>query len=248
MPTKHYEVGDWVKIYSNACHIFAGAWVKIVGVEMLTDFVGRYTIEFEGNNYFVYNSDIERHSPSATYKSSYRYGGALRFSNNSVITYQYTSPLGISEEFNKWRDELLRTRYLADWAADFSRMKKERNVMPKIPEIKNVYFNDPCTVVIWEDKTKTIVRCSENDFYDPEKGLAMAIIKKIFGNDNSFHKIFKKWVPEEEPTQDYVKDRFKDIVNSIFSGLAQAGYPLAKADAVKSDENGTVVECHYEEE
>ena len=64
-------------------------------------------------------------------------------------------------------------------------------------EIKNVYFNDPVTVAIWNDGTKTIVRCSENDFYDPEKGLAMAIIKKVYGNDNSFHKIFKKWLPDE---------------------------------------------------
>ena len=64
-------------------------------------------------------------------------------------------------------------------------------------EIKNVYFNDPVTVVMWNDGTKTIVRCSENDFYDPEKGLAMAIVKKVYGNDNSFHKIFKKWLPDE---------------------------------------------------
>lgn len=72
--------------------------------------------------------------------------------------------------------------------------KKEHNEM-KLPEIKNVYFNCPVTVVMWKDGTKTIVRCSENDAYDPEKGLAMAIIKKMSGNDNSFHKIFKKWIP-----------------------------------------------------
>ena len=70
-----------------------------------------------------------------------------------------------------------------------------------IPEIKNVYFNDPVTVVMWNDGTKTIVRCSENDFYDPEKGLAMAIIKKFYGNDNSFHKIFKKWLPNEDDAE-----------------------------------------------
>ena len=68
-------------------------------------------------------------------------------------------------------------------------------------EIKNVYFNYPATVVIWNDGTKTIVRCSENDFYDPEKGLAMAIVKKVYGNDNSFHKAFKKWIPEEDEAE-----------------------------------------------
>lgn len=74
--------------------------------------------------------------------------------------------------------------------------KCNRNTVNPL-EIKNVYFNDPVTVVMWNDGTKTIVRCSENDVYDPEKGLAMAIVKKTYGNDNKFHKIFKKWLPDE---------------------------------------------------
>lgn len=74
-------------------------------------------------------------------------------------------------------------------------------------EIKNVYFNDPVTVVMWNDGTKTIVRCSENDFYDPEKGLAMAIVKKAYGNDNKFHKVFKKWIPDEDDAKKRVNLR-----------------------------------------
>lgn len=69
----------------------------------------------------------------------------------------------------------------------------------KTPTPTKVHFNGPVTVVIWDDGTKTLVRCSENDVYDPEKGLAMAFAKKMFGNDNSFHKLFAKWLPKEEP-------------------------------------------------
>lgn len=89
--------------------------------------------------------------------------------------------------------------------------KAEKNPDPHefIREIKNVYFNDPATVVIWNDGTKTIVRCSENDFYDPEKGLAMAIVKKVYGNDNSFHKIFKKWLPDEDDAE---PEDFKETI------------------------------------
>lgn len=83
-------------------------------------------------------------------------------------------------------------------------------------EIKNVYFNDPATVVIWNDGTKTIVRCSENDFYDPEKGLAMAIVKKVYGNGNSFHKIFKKWLPDEDDAE---PEDFKETIEGILSIL-----------------------------
>ena len=98
-------------------------------------------------------------------------------------------------------------------------LKDEKNTTPheSIPEIKNVYFNDPVTVVMWDDGTKTVVRCSENDFYDPEKGLAMAIIKKVYGNDNSFHKIFKKWIPEEEDHAG-IEDFF-DSIRAFLSGI-----------------------------
>ena len=85
-------------------------------------------------------------------------------------------------------------------------------------EIKNVYFNDPVTVVMWNDGTKTIVRCSENDFYDPEKGLAMAIIKKVYGNDNSFHKIFKKWLPDESYAEPVSFEEFFANLKHILLG------------------------------
>lgn len=66
--------------------------------------------------------------------------------------------------------------------------------------IKKVIFNPPATIVYWADGSKTVVKCSPDDVFDPEKGLAMAICKYTFGNDYSFHRIFKKWISEEEKT------------------------------------------------
>lgn len=63
-------------------------------------------------------------------------------------------------------------------------------------KIKKVYFNDPVTVVLWEDGTKTIVKC-DGEKYDPEKGLAMAIAKKALGNKGNYYEVFKKWLPED---------------------------------------------------
>ena len=66
--------------------------------------------------------------------------------------------------------------------------------------IKNVVFSGPCTIVQWSDGDKTIVRC-ENEDFDKEKGLAMAIVKKLFGTNESksnYNDIFKKWIPEEK--------------------------------------------------
>lgn len=39
--------------------------------------------------------------------------------------------------------------------------------------IKNVIFAPPATIVYWSDGSKTVVKCSEKDVFDPEKGLAM---------------------------------------------------------------------------
>lgn len=66
-----------------------------------------------------------------------------------------------------------------------------------IPSIAKVIYNPPATIILWGDKTKTVVKCCENDFYDPEKGLAMAIIKKLCENDSIlFHRLLKRCAPE----------------------------------------------------
>lgn len=65
-----------------------------------------------------------------------------------------------------------------------------------LPEIRNVVFNDPATVVFWEDGTKSVVKCQKCDTYSKEAGLAMAIAKKAYGNKGSFNDIFSKWIKE----------------------------------------------------
>lgn len=64
-------------------------------------------------------------------------------------------------------------------------------------EIVKVIFNEPATIVIWSDGTKTVVKAQNGETFDREKGLAMAICKKAFGNKGNYNEVFKKWVPEE---------------------------------------------------
>lgn len=58
--------------------------------------------------------------------------------------------------------------------------------------INKVIFNNPATIVFWNDGTKTVVKCGKNDKFDPEKGLSMAISKKALGNTSSYYNTFKK--------------------------------------------------------
>lgn len=71
--------------------------------------------------------------------------------------------------------------------------KRDKKVMNG--RIQNVIFNAPATIVFWTDGSKTVVKC-ENEEYDPEKGLAMAIVKKWFGNNcGYYYEAFKEWCP-----------------------------------------------------
>lgn len=64
--------------------------------------------------------------------------------------------------------------------------------------IVNVIFNNPATIVFWSDGTKTVVKRQKDDKkFDPEKGLAMAICKKVMGNKGNFNNIFREWIEED---------------------------------------------------
>lgn len=64
--------------------------------------------------------------------------------------------------------------------------------------IKKVIFNDPATIIIWNNGDKTIVKCGEGETFDPEKGLAMAIAKRFLGDKGNYYDTFRKWLPKEE--------------------------------------------------
>ena len=96
--------------------------------------------------------------------------------------------------------------------------------------IKNVIFAPPATIVYWSDGTKTVVKCSEKDIFDPEKGLAMAIAKRCGGNKGSYYKEIRHWVEQEgkhypsASTLDYSanRDLLKSYITEANEGLEQA--------------------------
>ena len=103
-------------------------------------------------------------------------------------------------------------------------MKKwNREIVSNNPSIKNVIFNDPATIVFWDDGTKTVVK-AENEPFDPEKGLAIAIAKKSLGNKGNYYNEFKKWLPEEEAKW---KDPAEKVCSSCkYFSLSPRGWRL----------------------
>lgn len=65
-----------------------------------------------------------------------------------------------------------------------------------IPE--KIIRNKRTTIVIWKDKTKTIVRCEEDKWYDEYEAFTAALAKKIFQNNSKLKKMIKeKFVCQE---------------------------------------------------
>lgn len=70
-------------------------------------------------------------------------------------------------------------------------------VLPNNIYIKEIIYNEPATIVLWSDKTKTVCKCHPDDTYSKESGLAMCICKKLMGN-KEFKETFEYWLPEQE--------------------------------------------------
>lgn len=64
----------------------------------------------------------------------------------------------------------------------------------RLPMPVNVIFNNPATIVFWDDGDKTVVKCQPGDTFNAETGLTTAMLKKYMGNDNTFNKVINEWM------------------------------------------------------
>lgn len=141
-------------------------------------------------------------------------------------------------------DQVIGKAIHAAMAIDYSRLSMEQAKKNDIVKfgmysvsIRKVIFNNPATVVMWSDGTKTVVKCSPEDTYDMEKGLAMAIVKKMAGNDNRFHKVFKQYPKKKKKEPGSI-----GLISGMVAGLNQAAaistktlHELAHIAAVKAE-------------
>ena len=64
--------------------------------------------------------------------------------------------------------------------------------------IKDILFNGPATVVIWMDGTKTVVKLQNDEVYDQEKAIAMAISRRALGEEGYYSVFHAKEFAEKE--------------------------------------------------
>lgn len=68
---------------------------------------------------------------------------------------------------------------------------------PKMPEIKQVIYNGDCTVINWQDGTKTVVHRQECQPYSQHAALLWAFAKKAYGSTTAALEQLSPWLDEE---------------------------------------------------
>lgn len=105
---------------------------------------------------------------------------------------------GIPNGSSKWCDELKTSCVLTDSEPISKKTSKEVYNKRIFSEIKDIIINDPATIILWKDGTKTVVKCQPDDTFDPGTGIAMAILKKLYGNSGFYKDIFEPAIEKYE--------------------------------------------------
>ena len=85
-------------------------------------------------------------------------------------------------------------------------------------QIKKVIYNDPATIIYWKDGSKTVVQV-HNEPFDYEKGLLMAMFKKMHGNSGSFNDVLRDIIggatvtPTAHPAED--TEQYVEVTESV---------------------------------
>ena len=120
-------------------------------------------------------------------------------------------PVSINECNLKNSDDFLDAmRYCYNDIISLEKYKASMELRVDIPGmIDRVIFNDPATIIIWKDGSKTVVKRSDDDIWDPEKGFCMAIIKKLYGHTS----FIKRFIEPEEMSILTVEEACKNLKN-----------------------------------
>ncbi len=75
--------------------------------------------------------------------------------------------------------------------------------------VKKIIHSGRCTIVIWEDGSKTIVKQSADDDWDEYAAFCAAFCKKIFGSTSAVKRIIDKKTVAYQPTNKEKKEETK---------------------------------------
>ena len=96
----------------------------------------------------------------------------------------------IMMEWSDWKNEIVKTLFGDN---------KDNN--SEELDFEDIIINPPATIVKWDDGTKTVVKCQNDEEYDAEKGIALCFMKKMCGNTSNYNEILKTAIAVNEARQ-----------------------------------------------
>lgn len=113
----------------------------------------------------------------------------------------------------------------------------EAPMMWGIPDVSRIIFNDPATIVFWEDGTKTVVKAMDCDRFDKYAGFMAACMKKMFGSTSRAKAIMAECgtgdVKSDNPKQKYSDSKtisIDQLIHAFVDGVKQAAEEKAVKD------------------
>ena len=92
-------------------------------------------------------------------------------------------------------------------------------IFERVLGVRRIVANGPAVIFFWKNGDKTVVKCHGEDF-DIEKGVAMALAKRVWGRANTLKILnmveYQNDIPEDNP-----KQRGKDFFQIIFDELSR---------------------------
>ena len=86
---------------------------------------------------------------------------------------------------------------IMDAATSYDVTNKITQKTESVPVPVRAIINRPATILFWPDGTKTVVKCQDGDRFDPEKGVAMAMLKKYLGGTGRYNDVLRNLVGDK---------------------------------------------------
>lgn len=64
-------------------------------------------------------------------------------------------------------------------------------------DVKKIIYNDPATIVFWEDGTKTVVKRGKNEPFSKYHAFCAALAKKLYSTNSAVNRIVNSGVVQE---------------------------------------------------
>lgn len=105
---------------------------------------------------------------------------------------------------------------------------KAPHYVPHAYKVKRIIYNDPATIVFWNDGTKTVVKRGPAETFNKYTAFCAALAKKMYGNNSRVNKIVNEG--EDQTSKNHTKNLAEQILHLRYKQHMSVAKIAAKLD------------------